>query len=313
VPDRRPVGRRLHPARERRRRYSIPGVNRVPSPESRASGVGRRVAPTAALSTLETPTRERDRRRGRRGGDGEVRSRRRESGSATEGRPTVLGAGRPGARPRGPPPAPPAGGAPRSVAPSTSRSRPGLDDARGLQPREADVRHAGPEPFQLPVLERGVHRELRPRLPDHDALSAFGGTCRGKGIPLDVKSAYDPHPPTPESRLTAQQRRTLRVAHARGYRGPATEDAARIASYFGVSERAVSQRLRPGLNDLLADAECESRPLTRPAARGVLSLARALPSELPRRSPDSRRDGRVLGERLLGRGAVEVLHSCRRA
>jgi predicted DNA binding protein len=94
------------------------------------------------------------------------------------------------------------------------------------------------------------------RFPDHDALSAFGRTCEEKEIDIDVKSVYNPHPPTPESRLTAQQRRTLRIAHARGYfEVPRRTTLPELASYFGVSKQAVSQRIRRGLNNLLVDAE----------------------------------------------------------
>lgn len=104
----------------------------------------------------------------------------------------------------------------------------------------------------------GTHREWRfqLRFPDHDALRGFGKACDGKGIPLEVHSVYNPTPPEAESRMTPEQRRTLRVAHEKGYfEVPRRTTLPELAGHFGVSKQAVSQRLRRGLNSLLLETE----------------------------------------------------------
>lgn len=94
------------------------------------------------------------------------------------------------------------------------------------------------------------------RFPDHESMSLFGDECARKDISYTVRSVYNPHPPVVKSRLTSDQRRTLQVAHEKGYfEVPRRTSLSDLSEYFGVSRQAVSQRLRRGLNNLLTDTE----------------------------------------------------------
>lgn len=104
----------------------------------------------------------------------------------------------------------------------------------------------------------GTHTEwsFQLRFPDHESLSEFGEICEHKEIALDLRSVYNPHPPEVNAKLTHEQRRTLRAAHERGYfEVPRRTTLPELADHFGISKQAVSQRLRRGLNNVLATTE----------------------------------------------------------
>jgi hypothetical protein len=68
-----------------------------------------------------------------------------------------------------------------------------------------------------------------------------------------LRAVYNPHPPVAEGSLTGAQREAIRVAADRGYfKVPREVSLKEIAEQLGVSEQAVSQRLRRGLGNLVA-------------------------------------------------------------
>lgn len=92
------------------------------------------------------------------------------------------------------------------------------------------------------------------RFPSHGALSEFQESCFGADIPLDIKRIYNPTRPEagPWYGLTTPQRETLAYAVETGYysipRRSSTQD---IGEEFGISDQAVSERLRRAVDTLV--------------------------------------------------------------
>ncbi|MFT4891777.1 MAG: putative DNA binding protein [Halobacteriales archaeon] len=101
------------------------------------------------------------------------------------------------------------------------------------------------------------------RFDDHADLGRCYRTCIGDGIQVTVTSVRGPTSPRhedPASALTARQRRTLFEAYERGYfEVPRQTELADLAGDMGVSDTAVSQRLRRGtaalVEKVLVEAE----------------------------------------------------------
>jgi predicted DNA binding protein len=94
--------------------------------------------------------------------------------------------------------------------------------------------------------------ELRVRFPDHESFRAFNERCTESGIEVELRGVYNPHVPTVEQHLTPTQWRTLAVAYERGYFDvPRRTKLESLADHFGISEQAVSQRLRRGTGALV--------------------------------------------------------------
>lgn len=104
------------------------------------------------------------------------------------------------------------------------------------------------------VGEHDVWR-LQLRFEDHDQLSAFFERCAEKGIPVEVEAVHNPGIPEAldlKAELTDAQRETLEVALRRGYFDvPRRVNLAQLAEHEGVSDSAVSQRLRRGIATVL--------------------------------------------------------------
>jgi predicted DNA binding protein len=107
------------------------------------------------------------------------------------------------------------------------------------------------------LLEGRVEREqwtLHLRFPDHDRLEHFHETCRSRNIDLLIDSVHEDESDnqSPSDGLTQEQAETVRVALERGYfevpRQATLED---LADEFGISDTAVSQRLRRALGTLV--------------------------------------------------------------
>jgi predicted DNA binding protein len=96
---------------------------------------------------------------------------------------------------------------------------------------------------------------LQLRFPDHDYLSAFYRRCAREGAAVDFRSVHNPGLPQEEGPglgLTEVQRRTLRTALDRGYFDvPRRTNLIDLAEELGVSDTAVSQRIRRGVTTLL--------------------------------------------------------------
>ena len=93
------------------------------------------------------------------------------------------------------------------------------------------------------------------RFPSHDDLSAFQTHCTENDIPIDVKRLYNPTKPGagPWFGLSAPQRMTLARAVESGYysipRGMSTQE---LATEFGITDQAVTERLRRAIRNLVS-------------------------------------------------------------
>jgi len=107
------------------------------------------------------------------------------------------------------------------------------------------------------------------RFPSRDRLADCYRDCAEAGVPLTVDrihttawSAEGSH----EAVLTDVQRETLAAALERGYFAvPRTATLEDLAAEFGVSDTAISQRIRRGVAGLLAAELGEERPVGGPS------------------------------------------------
>jgi len=89
--------------------------------------------------------------------------------------------------------------------------------------------------------------EFELRFPDHDALSTFKQYCENAHVTLTVNRIYNPTKPgdAPWFGLTEVQRETLMYAVDEGYYAiPREVSTQELADEFGVSDQAVTERLR---------------------------------------------------------------------
>lgn len=104
------------------------------------------------------------------------------------------------------------------------------------------------------------------RFPTHNALSDFQEDCFESDIAIDVERIYNPTKPDagPWYGLTTPQRETLSEAAEAGYYSlPRRVSTKELAERFDVSDQAVTERLRRGIetlvtNTLLLTADDES-------------------------------------------------------
>jgi predicted DNA binding protein len=112
------------------------------------------------------------------------------------------------------------------------------------------------------VGERGTWT-LRLRFPTREALSAVYRACADRGVTVDLRSVHGPRPAEDDraAHLTDPQREALVAALARGYfEVPRRATLADLAADLGVSDSAVSQRLRRGVAAVVA-ATVGERPV----------------------------------------------------
>lgn len=99
--------------------------------------------------------------------------------------------------------------------------------------------------------------QLRVRFDDHDRLSAFYQHCADHGLDLHLEAIYNPGKhgsPQVEPRLSETQRETLELAYSEGYFDvPRRINLRELADQLDVSDSAVSQRLRRGVEAVLVD------------------------------------------------------------
>ncbi|ELY60609.1 helix-turn-helix domain-containing protein [Natronolimnohabitans innermongolicus] len=106
--------------------------------------------------------------------------------------------------------------------------------------------------FAITSAERGW--STRVYLPDRDALTAFRAWCRDRGVSFRVTQLYDTSiSDSGTFHLTEQQHEILMMAYYGGYfdipRGMTQDD---LAERLGISDSAVSQRLRRATAELIA-------------------------------------------------------------
>lgn len=92
------------------------------------------------------------------------------------------------------------------------------------------------------------------RFPSHDALSAFQKHCTDHDIPIDVQRLYNPTKPGsgPWYGLSSPQRMTLARAVESGYYSiPRQTSTQNLAAEFGITDQAVTERLRRAIRNLV--------------------------------------------------------------
>lgn len=102
------------------------------------------------------------------------------------------------------------------------------------------------------------------RFDDQDELTAFYRECADRGVAVTLESVHTPGTSDefgPDVDLTDTQRETLLLALERGYFDvPRRVNFVELADELGVSDTAVSQRLRRGTETLLAAVLDENDP-----------------------------------------------------
>lgn len=96
--------------------------------------------------------------------------------------------------------------------------------------------------------------DFRLQFRSRDDLVAFREDCEERNIPLTLRRLYNPTVPEEDGRLTGGQYEALVAAYEHGYfevpRATSMED---LAAEFGISDSALSQRIRRGTSALIAE------------------------------------------------------------
>lgn len=98
--------------------------------------------------------------------------------------------------------------------------------------------------------------EFELRFPSHEDLSRFQEYCVDNDIPIDVKGLYNPTKPDagPWFGLTGPQREALTRAVEEGYYSIPRESSTRkLADEFGISDQAMTERLRRAIINLVSN------------------------------------------------------------
>jgi predicted DNA binding protein len=94
--------------------------------------------------------------------------------------------------------------------------------------------------------------DFRLRFSAHEDLSAFNMALTEDDIPVTLRHIYNPSPAAEQSELSAEHRETLLNAYRHGYfKVPRRTDLTDLAATEGISDTALSQRIRRGLDTLI--------------------------------------------------------------
>lgn len=94
--------------------------------------------------------------------------------------------------------------------------------------------------------------DFRLRFLSHGDLSAFNVALTESQIPVTLRRIYNPRQPAEKPMLSREQRETLLRAYRQGYFSvPRKTTLTSLASAEGVSDSALSQRIRRGLDTLI--------------------------------------------------------------
>lgn len=106
--------------------------------------------------------------------------------------------------------------------------------------------------------------EFRLRLPDHDSLSAFHESCLDRGISIRVDRTYASTGRAKSGRrydLSPAQREALLLALREGYfETPSEANLSDLAEELGISQQALSSRIRRGTRNVLGNALLSQTP-----------------------------------------------------
>jgi predicted DNA binding protein len=97
------------------------------------------------------------------------------------------------------------------------------------------------------------HWQFELRFPSRDAMSTFQAECQEQETAFEVRRVYNPSEPGkgPWYGLTDRQREALVLAVERGYYDiPRTCTTVELAEELGISDQAVTERLRRAINTL---------------------------------------------------------------
>ena len=108
------------------------------------------------------------------------------------------------------------------------------------------------------IVEGGVDGEtlrLRLRFPDDESVTLFGERCAEGGLSMTPVRIFRPGEERRETGLTDEQRETLLTAFRLGYFDvPRRATLLDIADELGLSDQAVSERIRRGVSCLVEDS-----------------------------------------------------------
>jgi predicted DNA binding protein len=94
--------------------------------------------------------------------------------------------------------------------------------------------------------------DFRLQFRNRDDLSRFRELAEASGIPIILRRLYNPNFPRDESVLSSEQAEALMYAYEKGYfEVPRAVTVTELASHFGISDNALSQRLRRGISALV--------------------------------------------------------------
>lgn len=108
--------------------------------------------------------------------------------------------------------------------------------------------------------------DLRMRFPDQDALQQYFDRCRDMGVTVSLRRLYHDDEGDPDGDgfgLSPKQREALEDAYQRGFFDvPRESSLSEVAGDFGVSEQALSERLRRATSTLIEETLDPDRPET---------------------------------------------------
>lgn len=94
--------------------------------------------------------------------------------------------------------------------------------------------------------------DFRLRFSAHEDLSAFNIALTDDEIPVTLRHIFNPIPPADRSELSDDHRETLLTAYRHGYfKVPRRTNLTELADSEGISDSALSQRIRRGLDALI--------------------------------------------------------------
>lgn len=124
--------------------------------------------------------------------------------------------------------------------------RPNADVIRGLKELDVTI---------VEAVGTAEHWRFEVRTEDRQTFAAFQETFEAKGIPITLDRLYNLEELIngEHRNLSPKQRETLLTAQQQGYfEKPRQITQDELAEQFGISRRAVSERLRRGVNNLIS-------------------------------------------------------------
>ena len=111
-------------------------------------------------------------------------------------------------------------------------------------------RETGASRLSIETTAEGAVLEVR--LPDHNALQEYVRLLRAHDFDVELLRAHPADQPADRFGLSPKQAEALQAAHENGYfEVPRETDLATLSGELGVSEQALSERIRRGLSAVL--------------------------------------------------------------